>query len=80
MFLQDFAASQVDVTLFGLVGAAPFTLEFVPVKGTAVSATNPRYNGNAVLGKFTPVGGTVGDLLDTTAEFQGVGALSRSSS
>src|ERR1043165_7871428 len=43
-FYQDYAAAKVDATIFPLVGVQT-AFELIPVKGTGVSATNPRYQG-----------------------------------
>lgn len=78
-WVQDFAASEVDATLFPLVGAASFTFAVVPVNA-AVSATNPNFNGNAILTSYQPMGGTVGQLLMAPSTFQGDGVLTRATS
>lgn len=61
-FIQDYAASKVDATLFSLVGADAFTIQLNP-NGDTTSVTNPRFSGTAVLETYQPMGGTVGDLL-----------------
>lgn len=76
-FNQDYAAASVDATLFPLVGAAAFSVSVLPVKAEPVSATNPNYNGNAVLESYQPVGGTVGDLAVTSITLSGDGDLIR---
>lgn len=78
-FLQDFAASEVDATLFSLVGAAAFAVSVLPTSAAA-SATNPNFNGNAILTSYTPLGGAVGDVALSTATFMGDGDLTRSTS
>jgi len=63
-FNQDFAAGEVDATIFPIVGSdVP-----VVVKPTsaAVSATNPSYSGTGVIGSYNPMGGSVGDLQQTS--------------
>lgn len=64
--LQDFAGGSVDATLFGLIGAAAHPLKVRKSKTDAISATNPEYQGNGVLANYTPIGGTVGDLGQTS--------------
>ena len=49
VFRHDFAASEVDVILFPLVGAAAFAVQFQSNATLAVSATNPKFTGNAHL-------------------------------
>lgn len=60
-FRQDFAAGEVDATLFDLVGAAAFAIEIRPDAGV-VSPTNPKFTGNALLGTYNPLTGTVADV------------------
>jgi hypothetical protein len=76
-FNQDYAASQVDATLFPLVGAAAFAVLIRP-STAARGAANPEYTGNAILTNYNPLGGKVGDLITTKPKLVGSGALSRS--
>lgn len=75
-FNQDYAGGSVDATLFPLVGAAPFA---VTARATtaAKSATNPSYEGNAILTKYNPLDGQVGDELVTEIELPVDGVISR---
>ena len=76
-FHQDFAASQVDATLNGLIGAAAFAVSIKPTSAST-SATNPNYNGNAVLESYVPMSGAVGTTpLAATARFVAAGDLTR---
>lgn len=69
--MQDFAASKSEVTVYPLVGTT-CTLILIPVKGTAVSATNPRYTiTGAFLSSHTPVAAAVGELAMTELSFTG---------
>ena len=72
-FLQDFAANEVDVTLFALIGAAAFPVIIIPVNDT-VSATNPKFTATMVLESYPPLGGSVGDQAKTTASFVNAGS------
>jgi predicted secreted protein len=74
-FNQDFAAAKTDATLFPLVGAAEFPLSMKPTSA-ATSATNPDYNGNAVLENY-PFGGAVGEVAIVNVSFSGSGTLTR---
>ncbi len=74
-FAQDFDANMVDATLFPLIGQST-TLEIRPHQA-ARSATNPGYNGNAILESYPPLGGSIGDLVTASVTFQGNGAISR---
>jgi hypothetical protein len=77
--MQDFASLKTEATVYPLVGTTT-TIIVIPVKGTAVSATNPRYTiTGAFLAAHTPVAATVGELAMTTLTFQG-GTLAKTTS
>ena len=78
-FNQDFAAANVDATLFPLVGAAAFPVIVKPVAGAA-SATNPRYYGNCLLTDYNPIDGAVGNAATTSVSLPVDGYLQRSAS
>lgn len=64
-FQQDFAAAQVDATLYPLYNAGTeFTVEVRPVAG-ARSTTNPGYVGTCILLNYTPLTGKPGQLSET---------------
>lgn len=76
-FMQDFASSNVEATIYGLVGTTT-TVEIIPVN-TTVSATNPRYTiSSAYLAAHTPVQGAVGELATTSLTFTG-GTIAKAS-
>ncbi len=75
-FYQDFAASEVDVTVNALVGAAAFALLIRSTSG-AISATNPEYTGNAIVTSYPILGNSVGELAVSTVSFLSAGALTR---
>jgi len=69
-FMQDFAASNVEATVFPLVG----TTTIVKVKATSAinSATNPEYTlTGTFLAAHTPVASAVGELAMTSLSFTG---------
>ncbi len=69
-FMQDFAASNVEATIYPLVGTTT-TVVIKPTSG-AVSATNPSYTiSNAFLASHQPVAGAVGELAMTSLSFTG---------
>lgn len=80
-FLQDFAASKVDATLdnIGGVGHTGFGVE-VGADAAAVSTTNPRYSGTAILASYRPFGGGHGVNLEAQATFRPAGNLTRRTS
>lgn len=65
-FHQDYAAGEVDVTVFSLVGTST-AIEIRPTSA-AVSATNPSYTGNGMVTTYSPLSGAVGDILPATIE------------
>lgn len=68
--MQDFATSNVEATIFGLVGTT--TTVVIKPTSAATSATNPTYTvSNAFLASHTPVAGAVGELATTTLSFTG---------
>lgn len=77
-FNNDFAASNVDATLWPLLGTTT-TITVKPVN-TATSATNPAYSGSVLVSQVQPLGNSVGDLATTSVTWQGAGTLSRATS
>lgn len=68
-FQQDFAASSVDATLFPLWNnETEFQISVRPTSA-ATSATNPAYNGSAIILEYSPMSGKVGELSETSVEF-----------
>ncbi len=75
-FKQDYAAANVDATMFPLVGAAAFPIILRPDAGV-VSATNPQFTGNGVLATYPPISGAIGDLVEPAVTIQSAGTLAR---
>jgi hypothetical protein len=67
-FLNDFAASNVMATLQAAYGTT-VTAVILPVKGTAVSASNPLYTVSILINNLTPVNGAVGDVSSSSITF-----------
>lgn len=68
-FQQDFAAAQVDATLYPLYNSGTeFVVEVRPVVG-ARSATNPGYTGTCILLNYTPLTGKPGQLSESKVKF-----------
>ena len=77
-FMQDFAAANVEATVFPLVGTT--TTIVIKPTSSAVSSTNPSYTlTGTYLAAHTPVSGTVGELATTSLSFQG-GTLAKATS
>tara|TARA_R110000823_G_scaffold256557_4_gene378437 strand:- start:442 stop:846 length:405 start_codon:yes stop_codon:yes gene_type:complete len=68
-FMQDFATSEVEDTIYALVGTNT-SVVIQPTSG-AVSATNPSYAFTGFLASHTPVAGAVGELAMTSLTFTG---------
>jgi hypothetical protein len=69
-FHQDYATSNVEATLYPLVGTT--TTLIVKPNGSTTSATNPAYTlTGTFLAAHTPVAGAVGELASTTVTFTG---------
>jgi hypothetical protein len=67
-FLNDFAAANVQATLQTAYGTT-VTAVLLPVKGTAVSATNPLYTVSIIVNNLTPLNGAVGDISTSSMTF-----------
>jgi hypothetical protein len=67
-FLNDFAATNVQATLQSAYGTT-VTAVLIPVKGTAVSATNPLYTVSLLINNLTPLNGAVGDISTSSMTF-----------
>lgn len=76
--VQDFAASQVDATLWPLLGTL-FTVKIRPTSGS-ISATNPEFSGSCLLTKYSPLDGSVGDLAATSISIPTSGVWARATS
>jgi hypothetical protein len=69
-FMQDYATSKVEQTLYPLVGTT--TTLIIKPNGSVTSATNPAYTlTGAYLASHTPVAGAVGELAMTSVTFTG---------
>ena len=78
-FNQDFAATKVAATLDGQIGLGTTAIVIKPTSA-ATSATNPSYSiANAFLAGTQPVAGSVGDLAQMSASFQG-GTMTKATS
>jgi len=77
-FIQDFAASETEATIYPLVGTT--TTVVIKPTSSAVSSTNPSYTiSNAFLASHQPVSGAVGELAMTSLSFTG-GSLVKATS
>lgn len=77
-FNQDYASSEVDATLNGLVGTTT-AFTFKPTSA-ATSATNPSYNGTVLVTAYTPVSAEVGSLATFSVSWPVTGDITRATS
>jgi hypothetical protein len=77
-FFQDFAASNVEATIYPLVGTQ--TTVVIKPNGATTSATNPMYTiSNCYLAAHQPVAGAVGEMAMTSLSFTG-GTIAKATS
>lgn len=67
-FFNDFAASQITTLLQTNYGTT-ITAVLIPVKGTAVSATNPLYTVSILVNNLTPISGDVSSINSASITF-----------
>lgn len=67
-FFNDFAASQVTPTLQAAYGTT-VTAVLIPVKGTAVSASNPLFTVSILINNLTPISGDVASINAASISF-----------
>lgn len=72
---QDFAAAQVDATIFPILGSV-VTFEVRPTSG-ARSSTNPAYTGSVLISDYSPLDGKVGDLAVNGSTWKTTGTITR---
>lgn len=72
---NDFAASQSDATLFGLIGSAGVTLDLEPT-GANSGTDDPNYGGTVLLASYS-IAGQVGGAVTFRSQLMGGSALSR---
>ena len=75
-FHQDFAASSVEASIYPLLGTVA-AVAVKPNKGTAVSASNPEYQFNALISEWTPLNGAVGELATASVTWPITGAITK---
>lgn len=75
--LTDYASGSVDAQLFQYVGStANLTIAVRPTT-SAVGVNNPEYYGSVCLEKFTPIGGNVGSVAQTSINLKAASSMGR---
>jgi hypothetical protein len=78
-FHQDFGTGGIDSVFHPLLGGTA-AVEVIPVGGTAVSATNPKYSFNILVTEYSPLDSAVGDLATFSVSWPVTGAVARGTS
>ena len=77
-FIQDFANSAVEQTIYPLLGTAAAVI--VKPVNTTTTTTNPQYSFNALVSDWTPLKGAVGQLSTATITWPISGAITKANS
>jgi hypothetical protein len=77
-FFQDFAASQVEATIYPILGTAT-TVVIKPVS-TTTGSTNPSYTVSAVVSEWQPLKGGIGQLATASVTWPVSGAITKATS
>lgn len=72
----DFAASQSDATLYGMVGSSGVAVAVDPT-GASADANNPNYDSTSMVLESYSLKGAVGAAVTFSAQLQGNSALDR---
>jgi hypothetical protein len=74
-FHQDYAASNVEATIYPLVGLT--TAVVVKPNGATTSATNPSYSFTALVSEWQPLNGAVGELATASVTWPISGTITK---
>ncbi len=74
-FHQDFAAGEVEASIYPLLGTAA-AVTISPTTG-AVAASNPQYQFDALISEWTPLNGAVGELATASVTWPISGAITK---
>lgn len=72
-FFQDFAASEVDATLWPLLTSGSVFPVVIKPTSASPSATNPSYTMQSILLTYDPLDAAVGAASTTSVQFQNAG-------
>jgi hypothetical protein len=73
-FHQDYASSNVEATIYPLLGT---TTTIVVSPTSTVSATSPSYSFTALVSEWTPLNGGVGELATASVTWPVSGAITK---
>lgn len=77
-FLQDYVAANLDSIFWPLLGTV-VAFEIRPTS-SAASTSNPKYTGNILITKWSPISGDVGKLAALDVSFPTTGTVTRATS
>ena len=77
-FHQDFAAGEVEATIYPLLGTT--TTVIVKPVNTTTSTDNPSYSFSALVNSWAPISGSVGDLLTADVTWPISGMVNKTTS
>jgi len=77
-FHQDFAAGEVEATIYPLLGTVA-AIEIQPVNA-AISVDSPLYTFDALISEWTPLNGAVGELATASVTWPITGAITKATS
>jgi hypothetical protein len=77
-FQQDYATSNVEATIYPLVGAT--TTVVVKPNGSTTGATNPSYTFTALVSEWQPLNGAVGELATASVTWPISGTITKATS
>lgn len=77
-FHQDYAASNVEATIYPLLGQA--TTVVVQPTSSAVTTSNPTYTFSAVVAEWQPLKGTIGSLATASVTWPISGTITKATS
>jgi hypothetical protein len=77
-FLQDFAASAVEATIYPLLGTST-SIVIKPV-ATTTTTTNPQYTVSAIVSEWSPLKGGIGQLATASVTWPVSGTIAKATS
>lgn len=77
-FQQDYATSNVEATIYPLVGST--TAIVVKPNGSTTGATNPSYTFTALVSEWQPLNGAVGELATASVTWPISGTITKATS
>ena len=77
-FFQDFAAANVEATIYPLIGST--TTVVVQPASTATSTTNPTYTFTALVSEWQPLKGGIGQLATASITWPISGSITKATS